>query len=468
MSVKFFKSKSKFLSFLLLRIGSSFCLYRVFKEPLKNSSNKIIHFNLSKSNITVVTLFLLALVTSCDNNDDNSQKSKDANSGVPYFQEGKGFKYLQTYITPSQGAFDYIRSLDLSLTDDGKLHWCLDLYNPGSDSRKLYRKTLSASTGDTLAVEGNLKKISPYWKKNVYDQGDFIKYVPYTNKLYVSFRSGTVKYQLSGDVPDFLKEGYDGAYSRAMIYTNGDVIMQNSGNVSANFGYMTTIISGSIWHNNAKLNIAEINYSFMSSKNFLGYDRLYHGGIVYPSDDNGNTAAFGFTDSKAYIFKKIGTETKAVDSIPFKGEAFKGGSVPHVLHNIYGFKSSKDLSTTVIVFCEPDRAVNSGKYFYSTVIINNSTNKLKLIVNREEVPGVLETGTYDTDLEGNLYYGVNGQSGGATSKIIKVTSAGRSTMADGFIGQQQIKSLQILGGKVYTTAIYAEGNTKSISLFVSN
>ena len=244
-------------------------------------------------------------------------------------------------------------------------------------------------------------------------------------------------------------------------------MMQYSGNVSANFGYMTTVIGANIWHLGLPVTSAKVDSTFMSYGNFLRYDRVYHGGVVYPSDNNGNTLAFGYNDYKAYLFKRTGALTLPIDSIAFAGEPFPAGREPSPFENLYKLKSTKDLTTTVVLTAEPDRKNKTGNYFFSSFVINNETGKIKLVVNKVLLPrNLFGSDAYDVDIDGTIYYGIDGENG-ADTKVMKVSPAAEAVLGSGFIKNQRANSLYVLGGKVYVTAVTSAGEYSTISLFVS-
>lgn len=425
------------------------------------------HNSLQIRTLTILIGLILTTAVSCKKDTAEKENEKAISQGASYFQAGKGFRYLTTLKEGNGGRASFFKSRDLTFTADNKIQWVVDRTNPFGSKSFLYRKTLNATSGDTLPTEGNLDKIDPLYRPNPYGGNDFVRFVPYTNKLYLSYRTGQVKYNVTGDVPDFEKGGYDGYYNRPTLYTNGDVMMQYSGNISVNYGYMTTVIGANIWHLGLPVVSAKVDSTFMSYGNFLRYDRLYHGGVVYPSDNNGNTLAFGYTDNKAYLFKRSGARTSSIDSVDFAGEPFPAGRDPLPSENLYKFRSTRDLKTTVILTAEPDRKNKSGNYYFSSFVINNETGKIRLIVNKKLLTGRLYgSDIYDVDTDGTIYYGLDGENG-ATTQVIKVTPGGETVVGDGFITTQRVNGLYVFDGKVYVTAVTSAGEHSTISLFVS-
>lgn len=398
-------------------------------------------------------LAALLLLMACSKNKDEASDAAAAKTNAPYFKSGNGIKYLTTYSEPVSGRFPTIGSLALSLTDDQKVHWVF-FRNSG-----ILRKTINSATGDTLATEGNLEKVGARIINNSYDgaEPDRYLFVPYTNKLYRSYRSGWAEYKVVGDVPDFTIGGYDGKAIQPLLYANGDVMMHYAGSISANLGQITTMIGAYLSHNGV-LSHAKVEKILPNGTRSTAYDRIYHGGITFPADNNASLKSFGFTNYKAYLFKHLGTTTTAVDSIEYAGVPFNPGSVvPHVP---FFAKTSKDMSKTTILCYEPDDRANfSGKYKFSTFIIDNNTNKIQLVVNKQ----LMALMDHDFDLEGNIYFADNASG----AKITKLSAAGESIFAQNFFGTTSISKIYAQGGKIFLVCTSGTAAESRISLFVS-
>ena len=401
----------------------------------------------------IYSLAALLLLMACSKNKDEASNSADVKANAPYFKSGNGIKYLTTYSEPVSGRFPTAGSLALSLTDDQKIHWVF------FRNSAIFRKTVNVANGDTLATEGNLQKVGARMIDNPYDgaEPDRYLFVPYSNKLYRSYRSGPAEYKVVGDVPNFTIGGYDGKAIQPLLYANGDVMMHYAGNISANLGEITTMIGAYLSHNGV-LSHARVEKTLPNGARSTAYDRIYHGGITFPADNNGGLKSFGFTNYKAYLFKHSATATAVTDSIDYAGVPFNVGSV---VPNVPFFaKTSKDMSKTTLLCYEPDDRKNfSGKYKFSTFIIDNTTNKIQLVVNKQLMP-LME---YDFDLEGNIYFADNASG----AKITKLSAAGESTFAQNFFGATAISKIYAQGGKIFLVCTAGTTTESRISLFVS-
>lgn len=82
------------------------------------------------------------------------QRSLPVLSKAPFFVSGKGFRHVHTLPEPTAGMISLFNSLDISYTEDGKLHWVYERTNPFAKSPFLYRSFIDAKTGDILPVTG--------------------------------------------------------------------------------------------------------------------------------------------------------------------------------------------------------------------------------------------------------------------------------------------------------------------------
>lgn len=413
----------------------------------------------------IVLCVSLLLFCSCEK-EEKGDKDTDAGKlgEVTQFVEGRGFTYLGSYSADNGGGISFMNSIDISLTADGKLHWLFSRDNPYANNAYLYRKVMNASSGAHLS-DGDLSSVGNNISFNAYDRGftDKFGFVPYTDKIYRAFRSGDAKFKVEGEVATAEYGGYDGTAIKANFYANGVPTLHFAWNIKANLQDINTRIGGYEVRNGKLVAMAGVDQTMWSYGKASNFDKLFHGGISFPTDMNGATSAFGFTETKAYLFKKVGAQTVAIDSIAYQGIPFYTGSVvPQVP---FVAKTSRDLKTTVLLCFEPDSYTKfSGKYVYSTFVINNTTGKIAIAVKQFAMPQTQA----DVDLKGNIYYAVQpGANSGA--QVMKVSGTTEAVFASGFFkGYQQVRNLQVVDDKVYLTALTSNEKTVSkISLFVS-
>lgn len=407
-------------------------------------------------------LLLLPLLFACKKNIDDVAQVKLAE--MPHFVPNKGFEYLGSYSENNGGGISLMNSVDISLTADNKLHWLFSRSNPYGNSAFLYRKIMDASTGAAIG-DGYLASVGGSITYNAYDRGftDKFGFVPYTNKIYRAYRSGDAKFKVEGEVTAAEYGGYDGTGIKATFYANELPTLHFAWNIKANIQDINTRIGAYEMRNNKLVTLADVDKTMWSYGKASNFDKLYHGGLSFPTGTDGGSSAFGFTDNKAYLFKKVGTETIAVDSITYTGVPFFTGSVvPNVP---FEAKTSKDLKTTVLLCYEPDSyTAFTGKYKYSTFVINNNTNKIIIAVN--QFPMVKTD--CDVDLNGNIYYPVQGN-GASNAKVMKVSGTTETVFAQGFFDNHlQIRNIQVVENRVYLTSLTSDDKMVSkISLFVA-
>ncbi|TDG35157.1 hypothetical protein EZJ43_14740 [Pedobacter changchengzhani] len=384
---------------------------------------------------------------------------------VPNFNPNKGFKYLTSYAENNGGGISFMSSIDISYTTDNQLHWLFSRNNPYGKGAILYRKNLDAATGEPIG-DGDLTSVGGSIKYNGYDRGleDKFGFVPYTNKIYRAYRSGDAKFGVEGDVKAAEYGGYDGTAIKATFYANEIPTLHYAGNIKTNMQDITTAIGAYEVRENKAVAIAGVSMTFWSYGKAHNFHRLFHGGMSFPTDKSGGSSAFGFTESKAYLFKKVGRETVPVDSVAISGVPpfYVGSVVPEIP---YLAKTSEDLKTTVLFCYEVDNhTAFSGKFLYSTFIINNTTNKITLGVKQfAMLPNLM-----DFDLKGNIFYTATGSSG--TAKIMKVSGVSEEIYAEGFFNaQMDVRSIQVVSEKIYITSInFTDKMVSKIALFVSN
>lgn len=409
-----------------------------------------------------VLIVVLAILLSCKK-ENNLAKSKLAE--MPYFIPNNGFNYLGSYSENNGGSISIMTSIDISVTPDNQLHWLFSRSNAFSKNAFLYRKNMDATTGAHLS-DGDLVSVGSSMIYNAYDRGlyDRFGFVPYTNKIYRAFRSGVAKFSVEGEVAPAQYGGYDGTAIQANFYADGLPTLHFAYNIKANVQDIATRISAYQVKDNKLSLLANVQKTMWSYGRAHNFDKLYHGGMSFPTDLDGGSSAFGFTETKAYLFKKIGSETVPVDSISYSGIPFYTESVvPNVP---FLAKTSADLKTTVLLCYEPDSyTAFSGNYLYSTFIINNTTNKITIGVNQFAMPQT----DLSFDLKGNVYYPVQGN-GSSGAKVMKISGKTETVFAQGFFDSRlQIRNIQVVNEKVYITSLTSDDKTVSkISLFVSN
>lgn len=415
-----------------------------------------------KFNHTLLLLLLPFLFACKKDKENDAEQTKLAE--MPHFVPNKGFAYLGSYSENNGGGISLMNSIDISVTPDNKLHWLFSRSNPYANNAYLYRKIMDATTGSHIA-DGDIASVGGVIAYNSYDRGlsDKFGFVPYTDKIYRAFRSGDAKFKVEGEVTAAEYGGYDGTGIKATFYANGLPTLHFAGNIKANIQDINTRIGAYEVRNNKLVALADVNKTMWSYGKASNFDKLYHGGLSFPTGYDGGSSAFGFTETKAYLFKKVGTETIAVDSIAYTGVPFFTGSVvPNVP---FVAKTSKDLKTTVLLCYEPDSyTAFTGKYKYSTFVINNNTNKITIAVNQF---AMVQTAA-DVDLNGNIYYPVQGN-GTETAKVMKVSGTTETVFAQGFFDNAlQIRNLQVVNDKVYLTSLTsADKMVSRIALFVA-
>jgi len=428
---------------------SAIRIVAVLKE--KNMKNKYLH-------LALIGLFFIA----CKKQGTLSSAQKKLEE-VGHFIPGKGFDYLASYSENNGNVISLMNSIDISITGDNRLNWLFSRSNPFSTGEFLYRKVLDATSGTHIA-DGDLRSVGNGIVYNAYDRGltDKFGFVPYSDKIYRAYRSGDARFKVEGEISPAEYGGYDGTGIKAVVYANGIPTLHFAWNIKANLQDINTRIGGYQFTNGRLEALADVNKTFWSYGKAHNFDKLYHGGVSFPTMAGGSSA-FGFTDSKAYLFKKIGKETVAVDSIDYKGVPFFTGSVvPSVP---FAAKISKDMRTTVLVCYEPDSyTAFSGKYKYSVFVIDSEAGKVRVSVNQFQ----MTNSQVDVDLKGNLYYPVQ-PSGKSAAKVMKVSGERESVYAEGFFDTQlQIRNLQVVNDLVYITSLTSEDRAVSkISLFVA-
>lgn len=411
---------------------------------------------------------LILTAISCKKTDNEGTETKSGTENLaPFFQIGKGFRHVRTVSEPTAGFVSFFNSLDLSFTDDGKLHWVYDRHNPFAKTRFLYRSTLNASTGDTIPTTGKpVGQLAPNysWANNPQDlrKGDFLAFVPYTSNLYLSYQSHTATFSASGDVPRF--DYVDYSFNRQpAVYPNGDVCMSfiemTSSDIARSYQRLTTFV----WHNGVKVKGAGKTKTVWTYMN-KSLDSLWHKGIGFPTG-RGESLACTFDEHNVYLFD---SNEEIVGQAPFSGQKFPDVGNAYAADIKWFVKSSKDMSSTTLLCVDVNR--KTAELFYSTFIIDNASKKIVVGVNN--APVVANT-AYDFDLSGNVYYATVAGSADEETSVRKISVSGAtSTVGAGFAGRQLVNKLYAINGKVYiallSTATEGSNNVARITLLESN
>lgn len=404
--------------------------------------------------------------------EDGGASSTPATDAVPYFTPGRGFRYLNT-VSANDGSTRHLSfaSCDLSVTDDGKIHWCLDRSYTFGDGRIASRFMLDPASGDTLPVTGKQpdKMADNYqWGRNAYDRNnrDRFLYKPYSSELYLSYQSNNYVFSAAGDVPKF--DYLDASFNQhPRIYANGDVGMSFFEQESISTAHTYSRITTYLWHNGKKIAGAGRSRSMWTYNN-QNVDSLWHGGIGFPAGTNGQTLAATLDYHAVYLIDESGA---IVQAVPFKGQPFTLGSGTNTAKIQWTAKTSADMSRTVLMCRDEDR-VNGG-YYYSTFLVDNAAKTIRIGVNAAAIRHQMEM---DFDLDGSIYYASCADcdaSPNATVSVIRLSpGGGQSTLATNFIGRQQVSGLYARAGRIYlavnslTKDPYGS-NVAMLTLFVS-
>ncbi|RYD52362.1 MAG: hypothetical protein EOP52_09370 [Sphingobacteriales bacterium] len=413
---------------------------------------------------------LLFWTAGCKKTDDtNAATGPDA---APYFTPGRGFRYLNT-VSANDGSTSQINfsSCDLSVTTDGRIHWCVDRSNTFSDARKVGRFVFDPTSGDTLPVTGKRpdQMVDNYqWGKNAYDldKYDRFLYKPYSSDLYLSFKSNNYVFSAAGDIPRF--DYLDASFNRhPLVYANGDIGMSFFEQQSISTAHTYSRIKTFLWHNGQKKTGAGRSRQMWTYQN-QNMDSLWHGGIGFPAGPDGQTLAATADYHAVYLIDESGA---IVQAVPFKGQPFSPNSASNTANIQWTAKTSADMKQTVLLFKDEDR-VNSG-YYYSTFLVDNAAKTIRIGVNAVQIKDPM---AMDFDLDGSIYYAdcaACGNDQKATVSVLRLTpGGGQSAIATNFIGRQLVAGLYARAGRIYL-AVRSMGKDQygstvgRIALFVS-
>lgn len=414
--------------------------------------------------------FSLVLLSGCKKSDDDT--GNPTAEATPYFTPGRGFRYLNS-VTASDASTRQISfsSCDLSVTGDGKIHWCIDRSYSYGSGRIPSRFMLDPTTGDTLPVTGRQpgSMVENYqWGKNAYDRDnrDRLLYKPYSGELYLSYQSNNYVFSVAGDVPRF--DYLDASFNRhPRVYVNGDIGMsffeQTSNSTATTYSRITTFL----WHNGQKIIGAGKSRQMWTYMN-QNMDSLWHGGIGFPAGPDGETLAATFDDHAIYL---IGKGEAIIHTAPFKGQPFSPNSASNTSNIQWTAKTSADMNKTVLMCRDEDR-VNGG-FYYSTFLVDNLAKTIRVGVRAIRINDLMEM---DYDPDGNIYYASCadcGNDAAATVSIIRLEpGGGQATVASNFIGRQTVSGLYARAGRIYLAVNSGAkdefgSNVGRITLFVS-
>jgi len=401
-------------------------------------------FNFSKIGIVVLSFFLLAIVSSCKKSENKSQKSTATESKAPFFVSGKGFRQVYTISESTAGMISFFNSLDLSYTEDGKLHWVYERSNPFAKSPFLYRSVIDAKTGDILPVAGKATSnlVPSYsWGNNPSDVNhrDFLAFVPYTGKLYLSYQSKLGTMSVDGDVPRF--DYLDYSFLRQPYYAaNGDLYMSFCEITSSDIARTYQRLTMFNWHNTVKKqgNVTKTLWTYMNSN----LDSVWHKGTSFPSGSNGEFMFCTFDRNVVYLFDETGN---ILSTTSFAGQKFPDLGNAQAADVKWYAKMSRDFNKTALMCIDVDRS--AGELYYNSFIVDHIAKKIKVVVNQKKLGPVVAA---DFDTEGNIYYTLNDET--KPSEVSKVSVGNTVTsVGAGFIGSFKINKLYALNGKVYAT-----------------
>ncbi len=401
-------------------------------------------FKFSKSVITVLAVLLLGIISSCKKSENDAPKSTVTESKAPFFSSGKGFRHMLTISEPTAGMISFFNSLDLSYTDDGKLHWVYDRSNPFAKSRYLQRSVIDAMTGSILPVTGkatNSLAANYNWGNNPSDinHGDFLAFVPYTGKLYLSYQSKSGTMSVDGDVPRF--DYLDYSFLRQPRYAaNGDLYMPFCEMTSSDIARTYQRLTMFNWHKSVKKqgSVTKILWTYMNTN----LDSLWHKGTSFPSGNNGEFLFCTFDRNSVYLFDEQGS---IVSTTPFQGQKFPDLGNGQAADVKWFAKMSKDFTKTALMCIDVDRS--AGELYYNSFIVDHSARTIKVVVNQKKLSKVISA---DFDTDGNIYYTLDDET--KPSEVSKVSADNVvKVVGAGFIGNYKINKLHAVNGKVYAT-----------------
>ncbi|MBP6662640.1 MAG: hypothetical protein KA172_06105 [Paludibacter sp.] len=413
---------------------------------------------------SVAVMLSALLLSSCSKDDDPNPNATE--SKAPFFVSGKGFRHVHTLSEPTAGKISFFNSLDLSYTEDGKLHWVYERTNPFAQSNFLYRSVIDAKTGDNLPVSGKAADnlVAGYsWRNNASDinHGDFLAFVPYTGNLYLSYQSKARTMSVDGDVPHF--EYLDYSFLRQPLYAaNGDLYMSFCEMTSIDIATTYQRLTMFNWHNTVKKqgNVTKTVWTYMNTN----LDSVWHKGTSFPVGNNGEFMFCTFDRNLLYLYDEAGN---ILSTTPFAGQKFPDLGNAQAADVKWYAKMSKDFTKTALMCIDEDRSSDGGPH-YNSFVVDHIAKKIKVVVNQKKLRKVIAA---DFDTEGNIYYTLDDES--KPAEVSKISSGNVETIVGaGFIGMLKINKLYALNGKVYATVTSTakEGydNLTKLTLLESN
>lgn len=406
----------------------------------------VMNVKFSKFNIAILSLVFFAFLSSCQKSDDDNPKPNTTESKVPFFVSGKGFRHVHTLSEPTAGMISFFNSLDISYTEDGKLHWVYERTNPFAKTNFLYRSVIDAKTGGILPISGKAADnlVAGYsWRNNASDinHGDFLAFVPYTGKLYLSYQSKSGTMSIDGDVPRF--DYLDYSFLRQPRYAaNGDVYMSFCEITSSDNARTFQRLIMFNWHNTLKKqgNVTKTIWTYMNSN----LDSVWHKGTSFPSGSNGEFMFCTFDGNLLYLYDEAGN---ILNTTAFAGQKFPDLGNAQAADVKWYSKMSKDFTKTALMCIDVDRS--AGELYYNSFVVDHISKKIKVVVNQKKLSKVIAA---DFDTEGNIYYSLNDET--KPAEVSKVSFGNAETIVGaGFIGVLKVNKLYALNGKVYATVV---------------
>lgn len=396
-------------------------------------------------------LLLLFSVVACKKNKKNQiQNTSDA----PAFHSGKGIRPLKIvtagYFGGVQNTF---LTADVSLSDDGILHWCYGLTSSVGEN-ELHRMSLNLSTTDTVLETGKLVGISAA----ALNPGD-IKYVPYTNNLY-SLVSNAAGHYIDGDVHfNFGSEILDLFHP----YASGTLSSAGLSSYTPNGNYAIAQANAYILLPGASTQINQIyNHQVLDAPTFE-HSRYRLG--AFGLDQNNNMIALLISgDSAVAIDMSTGT---TLASIPYSGMQTQQVRFSSLANNVRSVTSS-DRTRMAAMFKE--QLLASAAPTITTLTYNFLTKELKV-----GVPGVVPAhltvdfsySLLDIVEDGSIVYGsFENKSNRTGLRIMKQKGLEETVLASGFLDDNKgiLQFLHASAGKIFVginTGGSTPGETKN-------